>query len=51
MITMTVEFKLPAGDAGALLTRPMQRFLTEGMTLSHGHLSTPGIVPIESCGS
>lgn len=48
MITLSLEFTLPAGDAQALLARPMQRFLAEAMTLTHGHLSTPGIVPIDT---
>lgn len=48
MIGVSIEFNLPAGTSAELLTKPMQRFLMEGMTLTHGHLSTPGIVPIDT---
>lgn len=48
MISIGIEFKLPAGTSAELLGKPMARFLMEGMTLTHGHLATPGIVPIDT---
>lgn len=47
MIGVSIAYKGPASTE-TLLARPMARFLTEAMTLAHGHLSTPGIVPIDT---
>lgn len=48
MISVTMDFKLPAGTAPELLARPMARFLMEGMTVTHGYLASPGVVPIDT---
>ena len=45
MISVGIEFNLPAGTSADLLAKPMARFLMEGMTLTHGHLVTPGVAP------
>ena len=50
MISVGIEFNLPAGTSAELLAKPMARFLMEGMTMTHGHLATPGIVPIRRIG-
>lgn len=48
MISVGIEFKLPSPHQAALLGKPMARFLMEAMTMTHGHLATPGIVPIDT---
>lgn len=48
MIGISIEFNLPAGTSADLLTKPMQRFLMEGMTLTHGYLVTPGVTPVDT---
>lgn len=48
MISVGIEFNLPAGTSAELLAKPMARFLMEAMTMTHGHLATPGIVPIDT---
>lgn len=50
MISVGIEFNLPAGTSAELLAKPMARFLMEAMTMTHGHLATPGIVPIRRIG-
>lgn len=47
-IGISVDFTLPATDNRALLSIPMRRFLMQGMTLTHGYIASPGVVPIDT---
>jgi len=48
MIGVKVEYNMPNGTPTALLRRPLARYFTEIMTLTHGYLASPGVVPIDT---
>ena len=47
-INVKLGFSIPTGVPADILAKPMGRFLMQGMTLTHGYLASPGVVPIDT---